>query len=301
MTELIRRSNLLVPITSVRYSPLATWSLDGEIAPPGPPLDDERPNDPWLRLPDAITLDLEDGVAAHRKDEARSLVKDAIGPAGRGVAEVFVRVNKLYLYADIEASVWPGLRGIMLSKAETASDVASASEMLAEMEQVREMEAGSLEIIVLLESALAVWNIREVIAASPRVKQVALGERDLCADLGIVPSREHDPFAYARGRVVVEAIAAGVQPLDIGYPLGSIPGVISWDELLRLAEVGKNLGSKGVICPHLSWVEPVNTAFTPSAKLVDYNTPGAGDICPGNRRGNRRSALRGEDDRRSGG
>jgi citrate lyase beta subunit len=28
---------------------------------------------------------------------------------------------------------------------------------------------------------------------------------------------------------------------------------------------------KGVICPHASWVAPVNSAFTPTPELVTYN------------------------------
>ena len=38
-----------------------------------------------------------------------------------------------------------------------------------------------------------------------------------------------------------------------------------------LATKAKNLGMKGVLCPHPSWVAPVNKSFTPSAELVAYN------------------------------
>jgi len=38
-----------------------------------------------------------------------------------------------------------------------------------------------------------------------------------------------------------------------------------------MANEARNLGMKGVICPHPSWVEPVNRAFTPTADLVAYN------------------------------
>ena len=88
---LIRRSNLMVPITNPRFVSRA-----------------------WRHNADAITLDLEDSVLDTRKTEARALVQEAIGQVGQGAAEVFVRVNKPFIYADIEASVWPGLHGIML-------------------------------------------------------------------------------------------------------------------------------------------------------------------------------------------
>jgi len=34
---------------------------------------------------------------------------------------------------------------------------------------------------------------------------------------------------------------------------------------------GKNLGMKGVLCPHPDWVAPVNAAYTPTPELVTYN------------------------------
>lgn len=251
--SLVRRSNLVVPITTA-----------------GRRLVSDGPGEAWLRAPDAVTLDLEDGVRESRKMEARALVRESISIAGQHGAEVFVRVNKSYLYADLEASVWPGLKGIMLPKADEAGDVAQAADLIEEMERRRGIDPGSLELIVLLGSALGVWNVRDIITASPRVTQVALEERDLCLDLGISPREEYDPFVYARGRIVVEGTAAGVQPVGMAYPLSSLPAALPRDDLLRLATVGKNLGYKGVICPDASWVEPANTAFTPNPELVDY-------------------------------
>jgi citrate lyase subunit beta/citryl-CoA lyase len=42
--------------------------------------------------------------------------------------------------------------------------------------------------------------------------------------------------------------------------------------MLRIATDSKNLGFKGIICPHPSWVTPANTAFTPTESQVDYYT-----------------------------
>ena len=267
MQDFVRRSNLMIPVTEAGLSPMPDLSPGGDGRGAG-----EIREEGWLHVPDAVTLDLEDWVPQERKAQARGLVREIIPLAGRNSSEVFVRVNKPYLYADLDASVWPGLAGIMLPKVEAAGDVAQASEVLEEMERRRGLEADSLQIIVLLGSASGVWNIREIITASPRVTQVALDEAELCSDLGIVPSEEYDPFVYAKGRVVIEGVAAGVQPVGIAYPLGTFPRAMPRDDLLRLATDGKNLGFKGVICPYPSWVEPVNAAFTPTPDLVDYYT-----------------------------
>ena len=71
MSILIRRSNLMVPVTNAKFVKGA-----------------------WRHGADAITLDLEDGVVPALKVRARDLVKDAVAAAGKCAAEVFVRVNK---------------------------------------------------------------------------------------------------------------------------------------------------------------------------------------------------------------
>ena len=70
---------------------------------------------------------------------------------------------------------------------------------MTDLERQRGIEVGALELIVLLESALGVWNIRDIVTASPRVTQVGLGESDLCQSLGITATDAEDPFVYARG------------------------------------------------------------------------------------------------------
>ena len=248
MAILIRRSNLMVPVT-----------------------DADRVRQAWRHNADAITLDLEEGVDAARKAEARGLVKEAIARAGQGAAEVLVRVNKPFLGADLEASVWPGVCGIMLPQVESAAEVLEAAEIMATLERQRGIVAGSLQFILLLESARGVWDIRSIINASSRVSQVGLDESDLAADLGIDPLPEYDPFVYARGRLAIEATAAKVNPVGMAYPLSIQPREAPEPEIHALATKARNLGMKGVICPHPGWVAPVNAAFTPTAELVAYN------------------------------
>jgi citrate lyase subunit beta/citryl-CoA lyase len=183
-----------------------------------------------------------------------------------------VRVNKPFVHADIATAVWPGLTGIMLPKVELGAAVVEAAEALTHIEQERGIEVGSLQVIILLESALGVWNIRDIITASPRVTQVALGESDLCRTLGIMATEEDDPFIYARGRLVVEATAVEVQPIGLTFPVSMTPRLLSPKDITDLATVARNLGLKGTICPHPSWVVPVNAAFTPTPDQVTYYT-----------------------------
>ena len=249
MSILVRRSNLMVPVTNARFVRGA-----------------------WRHGADAITLDLEDGATPALKSEARKLVEQAVATVGKGAAEVFVRVNKEFLEADVEASVWPGLAGIVLPRVESPEDVIEASEVLSSAERRRGIEPGKLQLILLLESAKAVWRVRDILAAGERVSQVGLDESDLSASLGISPSPEYDPYVFARGRLAIEATAAGVQPVGVAHPLGALPRLLPDEDMLKIATDSKNLGFKGIICPHPSWIAPVNTAFTPTESQVDFYT-----------------------------
>ena len=75
MKKLLRRSNLMAPVTSPELSSWLWWSRQ-----------DRKPDcEAWRHIPDAVTLDLEAGVLPSRKEEARGLVRQAI-PMGRAGA-----------------------------------------------------------------------------------------------------------------------------------------------------------------------------------------------------------------------
>src|SRR5438094_170236 len=65
---------------------------------------------------DVVVLDLEDLVHDSRKAAGRANIREGIGLARSSGAEVFVRCDLELLYADLEASVWLGLTGIVLPK-----------------------------------------------------------------------------------------------------------------------------------------------------------------------------------------
>ena len=248
MTILVRRSNLVVPVAAA-----------GDV------------NQAWRHNADAITLDPGGDAGAGAR------VRDAIALAGQGAAEVFIRARVPFLQGDLEAAVWPGLRGIMLAQVESAAEIVRAAEIVAALERARALLPGSLQFIVMLESARAVWDIRPIVTASPRITQSGLDESALAANLGIAAflkyEAEYDPFVYARGRLAFEATAAKVNPVGMAYPLSvrvrEAPPPAA--EIQTLATKARNLGMKGVICPHADWVAPVNAAFTPTAELVAYN------------------------------
>src|SRR5260370_5704179 len=90
-----------------------------------------------------IVFDLEDLVHDGRKPAARDNVRAGIDRARQGGAEVFVRCDLELLYADLQASVWRGLQGIILPKVTTVAQIREAEETLAHFESERGiMQAG---------------------------------------------------------------------------------------------------------------------------------------------------------------
>ena len=114
--------------------------------------------------------------------------------------------------------------------------------------------------------------MREIIQASPRVAQVALDEGALALDLELEPVEEYDPFVYARGRVVIEATAAGIQPVGLPHPLGTLFPEVSREKALEEGTRAKDLGLKGALLSNARWVEPLNEAFSPTLEQVEYYT-----------------------------
>jgi citrate lyase subunit beta/citryl-CoA lyase len=216
----------------------------------------------WRHNADAIALDL-DGAS-------RTALPEAIRTARQGGAEIFVRIDKSVAYADIKASAIPELTGVILPNPESVADINEVADILQERERKVGIPSGKLEIFPLIGTAKGVWNVREIINASPRIRCVALDETALCQSLGIGPTEDFDALTFSRGRVIVETLAAVRLPLGIGHPLGALPRETDEAELLQMAERARNTGFKGAVCPLPSWVAMCNRAFTPTDEQVAY-------------------------------
>ena len=249
MNELVRRTNLLVSLGSFA-------GVD----------------DVWKHNADAVTLDLRDATPEVLQGASRKWLRISTRFASFGGAEVFVAVNHSRMSGQFEGAVWPGIAGVLLCGVEDAAAVTGAAASLEQVESRRGIPAGSLQIIPVLETALGVWNVRQIVTAVPRVTQVALDEGSLSRNMGIQPQPDLDPFVYARGRAVVEAIAAGVQPIGAPHPLGTLQPDLNQDQLLNEGTRAKDLGFKGALIRNPDWVTPLNAAFSPAQEQVEFYT-----------------------------
>ncbi len=217
----------------------------------------------YMRDADAIVLDLEDSVPTAKKEEARESLKDAVQIAGRGSADVFVRVNadESLLEEDLRSAVQPGLHGIFLPKVETAEHVISIQNRIYGFETAVGLDPGSVKISVHIESPLGVLNMREIAAAGSRVESMSLGVDDYCMELGVEPSDDNMELLWPLSKMVIVCRSVGIIPLGT---LGTVARINDVDAFERAAEMGHQLGCQGAFCVHPDQVAILNRVFTPS-------------------------------------
>ena len=223
---------------------------------------------------DAVLFDLEDSVAIAAKAEARTLVARAIdGAAGRSAPALFVRVNAAatgLLNDDLAAVVRPGLEAIFIPKVERIEEVESTAATLEKLESAQGMKPGSVEIVVMIESALGVYRCYELITASPRVVTTCIGiarDGDLQTDLGCSWSIEGTELLYARSKVLLDTRAAGkAWPLD-----GVFSDLEDEAGLIQDSQLSARLGYVGRTVIHPKQIAPVRRAYAvPEADVAYY-------------------------------
>src|SRR5262249_17235857 len=86
---------------------------------------------------DVIVLDLQDMVHDTKKPRARASIRETIPRLCAQGAEVFVRADIELLYADLYASVWRGLNGVMLPGVTSVAQVEAADSLLGALQAER--------------------------------------------------------------------------------------------------------------------------------------------------------------------
>ena len=226
---------------------------------------------------DAVLLDLEDSVPIAAKAEARSLVAkviDGVAAAGTGRVgpAIFVRVNSAasgLLDDDLAAIVRPGLDAIFVPKVESVSEVQNTASTLERLESAQRIKTGTVEIVLMIESALGVYRCFDLIKASPRVASTCIGvaqDGDLQTDLGCSWSIEGTELLYARSKVLLDTRAAG-----IAWPLDGVYSNLN-DEagLIQDSRLSARLGYVGRTVIHPKQIAPVRQAYAVPAAEVAY-------------------------------
>ncbi len=209
---------------------------------------------------DAVILDLEDSVPARDKATARRLTADALAAAD--LAAAYVRVNAESLRADIEAVCVPGLRGVVVPKAEVGLLVEVAG-LLAQAERRLGLAEGSYAVIALIESAVGVLTAAQI-AQCQRVVRLGIGEADLIGELGLRPGPARSELSGVRMQVVLASAAAGLLA-----PIGPAETSLAADADLRgSTQALLAAGFRARTAIHPRQLATINETFTPSPAEV---------------------------------
>ncbi len=210
---------------------------------------------------DSVLLDLEDSVAPDKKAEARELVRDILSE-DFGRTTKTVRINGMhtpYSMEDLKAMVPAKPDAVRIPKIQSKEDVETADDVMTELEKIHAMDVGSIKIHAMIETALGVENAFEIAKASPRVDAITIGGQDLTADMGIQKTESGIELAYARGRIVMAAKAAGVAAIDTVYA-----DVKNEEGLLAETKMIRDLGFDGKAVIHPRQIAAVHGVFTPT-------------------------------------
>ena len=217
---------------------------------------------------DCVCMDMEDGVAITHKTEARAVIAQAMKELDFGRSERCIRINSvgsgLEKY-DLAAALAANPDVVVVPKVETATQVRAISDYIEMYERSARKAMGSIRMLVGVETAKGIMNLKEIAESDRRLEAVIFGAEDYVASIGATRTKEATEVLYARSAVVTACAANDLQAIDMVYiDFRDVEG-------LRVeAEQGAQLGFSGKQIIHPDQVAPVQEAFTPSDEAIEY-------------------------------
>ena len=201
---------------------------------------------------DQIILDVEDAVDPRLKPQARADVATWLAAGGTGWVRINDRTSDFWS-DDVDALAGlPGLRGVMLAKAEAAAHVSETFDRL----------RGTTPVIALVESALGIEEAASI-ARARGAYRLAFGSGDYRRDTGT--SADDHAMAYPRSRLVVASRVGNLPgPID-GPTVGTNHPV-----LREQGEMAVALGMTGKLCLDTDQLPIINEVISPTRSDVAW-------------------------------
>ncbi|MBA2950232.1 HpcH/HpaI aldolase/citrate lyase family protein [Streptomyces himalayensis] len=233
MTTLLPRTVLAVPASSERFLHKARTSTAS-----------------------ALMVDLEDGVTATSKDEARALIRTSARPLTSARRRLWLRVNAAgspHLAADLDLAnaQREHLDALVLPKAtpDAVHEIATRTD---------------LPLVALVESPEGVEDAR-AITAHPAVRAVMFGELDYRAELAAAGGLHAQDTSWAQARIVNAAACAAIPAIA-----GPTAAVDDEHRLQTDCRRQSDLGFTGKLCIHPAQLEHALRAFAPSDDMTAW-------------------------------
>lgn len=206
---------------------------------------------------DIAVLDLEDAVDPSAKLIARKAAVEAV----RGqdfIPRLGVRINGLdtaWGYDDLKALRDTPVNLIVAPKVDNAETVHALIDAL----------NPGVDLIAMIETPLALINLREIASAGGPLKALMIGTNDLAKDLGTGPSTDREPLKPHLAALVAHAKAYGLVAIDGVYNRFK-------DEAGFIAECqqGRLYGFDAKSLIHPNQIDPAHAAFGPSKGEIEW-------------------------------
>lgn len=215
---------------------------------------------------DSICMDLEDGVALNRKEEARVSAVKALNTLDFGSSEKLVRINPVgsgFASDDLATIIPAKPDGIVIPKVSNADEVRWVSKNIRKLE--KGSQKGRTRLLAIVETARGIVNLREICESDSRLEALIFGAEDLAGDIGAVRTEEGMEVFYARSKVITYAGAFGLQAIDIVH--------VNFKDISGLeaeCRQGAGMGYVGKQVIHPIQVEPTQNAFTPTDEEIAH-------------------------------
>ncbi|MEM9564634.1 MAG: CoA ester lyase [Actinomycetota bacterium] len=246
---------------------------------------------------DIILGNLEDGVPASDKEQARAGLIQVGTTVDFGATQFWTRLNSLdspWFLDDITAvvtEIGDAIDVVMIPKVEGAEDIHYVDRLLAQLEARAGLDEPIL-VHAILETARGVANVEEICAASPRMQGLSLGPADLAANRRMKTTRvggghpgylvrsdpadggaitderatfQQDLWHYTIARMVDACVANGILPFY--GPFGDIADTVACEDQFRNAYL---LGCVGAWSLHPAQIDVAKRVFSPDPGEVAH-------------------------------
>jgi malyl-CoA/(S)-citramalyl-CoA lyase len=245
---------------------------------------------------DILLGNLEDAIAADRKEAAREGLIRIAKETDFGETALWTRVNALESpwvlddFVRLVTEIGDVLEVVMIPKVEGPWDIHYADQLLAQLEAKAGLDRPLL-LHAILETSLGVVNLEEIATASPRMQGMSFGPADLAAFRRMKTTRvggghpayrviedpdpdhpdaprataQQDPWHYSIARMVDACTSAGILPFY--GPYGDIKDTEGCETQFRAAFL---LGCVGAWSLHPLQIEIAKRVFSPPPDEVKF-------------------------------
>ena len=223
---------------------------------------------------DCILLDLEDAISPNDKVTARKNVITALNEINwkKKNKTISVRINGLdtsYIEEDIANILEKAgnkIDTILIPKIETKNDVYIIDNLITKKEKENKL-INKIGIECLIETALAMINIKEIVTSSNRLESLHFGPGDYAASIrsrttvigGLNPDYPGDQWHYALSKLVLTCRAYGLRAIDGAFDDYNDP-----KSYIASAKRAAAMGLEGKWAIHPSQIDLANEVFSPT-------------------------------------